>query len=284
MLACSLALAQEFEVASIKPAAPPKASTVGIRGGPGSADPTHINWTNASLTQILLNAYDVKNYQIEGPDWLNSQRYDIGVVVPEGATKEQVAVMWRNLLVSRFGFVVHKIQKEFPVDELQVGPRGHKLQENNEPIPDPATTVGFPLRPGADGKISLPRPAIVAMVRASPTGRVAQTTARAQPMSAFANLLSNQLRHPVLDKTGLTARYDFSVEYAPTDLPGLPALPSGAAPAGAAQGASLAPAAPEVGIDLAGALQQQLGLRLVKGKGMLDVIVVDKAEKVPSEN
>ena len=45
-----------------------------------------------------------------------------------------------------------------------------------------------------------------------------------------------------------------------------------------------APAAPEVGIDIAGALQQQLGLRLTKGKGMLDVIVVDKAEKVPTEN
>lgn len=273
ILAWSTALAQEFEVASVKKAVPPSPNGPvifsGMRGGPGSSDPTHINWPNVTLVPVLLTAYDVKSYQIEGPDWLLTERYDLSVVIPEGATKEQVAVMWRNLLASRFGMKVRKIQKEFSVDELQIGPKGHKLKENSEPVPEPGTAPPVALRPGADGKINLSVPAMVITGRSSPTGFIAQGIARAQPISVLVNTLSSQLGHPVLDKTGLTSRYDFSFEFSPMDQP--PTSPG-------------TPPTVELGLDLAGAVQEQLGFRLVKGKGMLDVIVVDNANKTPTEN
>lgn len=293
LLLCSVAFAQEFEVASIKTATTLQNGAVfigGSRGGPGSSDPTHINWSSTTLFQILQTAYDVKNYQIEGPDWLRSERYDIAVVVPEGATKEQVAIMWRNLLASRFGMTVRKIQKEFAVDELLIGPRGHKLKENTEAIPEPGTAPpALPPPPPPGGEFKPPAlnaPGLLMMMRSGPTGIVAQGVGRAQPISALATLLSNQLGHPVVDHTGLTGRYDFTIEYAPSELPRMMGGgPMPVAPAAApAQGPGPAPSPSEVGLDLAGAVQQQLGLRLAKGKGMLDVIVVEKAEKMPTEN
>jgi uncharacterized protein (TIGR03435 family) len=274
----SIAFAQEFDVASIKSAGAPAPNGVVMigpaLGGPGSGDPTHITWNGATLFQILQTAYDVKNYQIEGPDWVRSERYDFAVAVPEGATKEQVAIMWRKLLTSRFDMSLHKVQKEFPVDELVVGPRGHKLTENTEAIPGSDTRL-VPPRPDKEGKIKLAAPGMIVMVQGNATSTIARAIGRAQPISELVSMLSNRLGHPVIDQTGLTSRYDFAIEYEPRDMP--TGLFKGLPP-------SSPEAAPEVGMDLAGAVQQQLGLRLVKSKGMLDVIVVDKAEKVPSEN
>src|SRR5262249_2935905 len=106
----------EFDVASIK-ATPANPNGFIIlsppRGGPGSADPTHINWGSAALRTVVMNAFDVKNYQVVGPDDLDQLRFDFAVGIPEGATKEQVALMWRNLLTSRFKMKYHIEQREF---------------------------------------------------------------------------------------------------------------------------------------------------------------------------
>ena len=67
-----------FDVATVKPAAPfepGKPMMMGIRGGPGSADPGQVSGT-ATLSMLLMNAYDVKPYQITGPPWLNIERYE----------------------------------------------------------------------------------------------------------------------------------------------------------------------------------------------------------------
>jgi len=94
---------------------------------------------------------------------------------------------------------------------------------------------------------------------------------KAQPVSQLTNALGNSLGRPVLDKTGLNGRYDYVVDYT---LP----IP-GAAGAGTAAGT-----ANEAGIDLAAAVQQQLGMKLTRAKAMIDVLAIDKAEKTPSEN
>ena len=105
VFACEFAFGQPaqstFEVASVKPSAPVPASG-GVyfgppRGGPGTPDPGLITWSYATLRGVLMTAYDVKAYQLSGPDWLNFERYDIVARVPVGATKEQVNVMWQNL-------------------------------------------------------------------------------------------------------------------------------------------------------------------------------------------
>lgn len=103
----------------------------------------------------------------------------------------------------------------------------------------------------------------------------AHAVARAQGLSQLTTMLGNQVRRPVLDKTGLTGRYDFSLEFT-LDLSGI-ALP----PAPPGQPGDN-PSEPEP--DLAAAVQQQLGLKLVANKATLDVVVVDKAEKVPTDN
>lgn len=147
---CALAFGQAttsltFEVASVKPSAPvPPSGRVYFgppRGGPGTPDPGQITWTYATLRALLMTAYDVKGYQISGPAWLASERYDIAAKVPAGATQEQVDVMWQNLLLERFGLRLHHESKEFKVEELVVAKGGPKLKETAQ---DPTA----PLPPG----------------------------------------------------------------------------------------------------------------------------------------
>ena len=59
------------------------------RGGPGTPDPGQITWTYATLKRLIMTAYDVKNYQVSGPAWLDIERYDIVAKVPAGATKSR---------------------------------------------------------------------------------------------------------------------------------------------------------------------------------------------------
>jgi uncharacterized protein (TIGR03435 family) len=281
-----------FEVASVKPAAPPAAGGpmfFGGRGGPGTPDPGQITWTNATLKTLLTIAYDVKNYQVNGPGWLDTERYDIIAKVPEGATKEQVNVMWQNLLKERFGMVLHHESKEFQVSELVVAKGGSKLKETaldpNAPPPPPPT--GPPQGPPKLDKNGFPEmngPGLMMLFQRGPTGPVGHLVARAQPISGLTTMLGNQLNRPVVDKTGLTGKYDFNLEYTPdlSALPGPPPPPGFAGP-GAAPGAPSTEAS-EPGSNLAAAIEQQLGLRLVSNKAKLDVVVVDKAEKTPTDN
>jgi uncharacterized protein (TIGR03435 family) len=289
----------EFEVASIKPFEIPQGGPIRLGpsgGGPGTADPTHLSIPLMTLKNLITQAFDMKIYQVFGPATLDSERFSFSVVLPEGSTKDDLKIMWRNLLISRFGLKYHIEQREFQVDELVVGPRGHKLVENNEEPPPPAepssTPQPRPITIGKDGKPTLPGPALLTMFRTSPNGVTASIMAKAQPMGALATVLSGQLGHPVVDKTGLTAKYDFTVDFAdPRIAAEMSAMMrtasagAGAAPPAAAGTAPPALAAPEeASLELPAALQQQLGLRLVKGKGMLDVVVVDKIERTPTEN
>src|SRR5438132_28818 len=102
VFACALASAQAadnltFEVASVKvspPVLPNDRVFFGpAQGGPGTPDPAQIKWSYATLSKLLITAYDVKAYQISGPEWLATQRYDVIAKVPAGSTREQVGMM-----------------------------------------------------------------------------------------------------------------------------------------------------------------------------------------------
>jgi uncharacterized protein (TIGR03435 family) len=295
--ACALAFGQvaenlTFEVASVKPAVPPAPGGpmfFGGRGGPGTPDPGRITWTNATLKTLLTIAYDVKNYQVNGPAWIDTERYDIVAKVPDGATKEQVNVMWQNLLKERFGMVLHHESKEFQVSELVVAKTGSKLKETaldpNAPPPPPPTGPPEPPKLDKNGFPEMNGPGLRMMFQNGPNGAVGHMVARAQPISGLTSMLGNQLNRPVVDKTGLTGKYDFNLEYTPdlSGLPGLPPPPPGFGGPGPAPGAPPTEASAP-GSNLAAAIEQQLGLRLVSSKAKLDVVVVDKAEKVPTEN
>jgi uncharacterized protein (TIGR03435 family) len=266
----------KFEVASVRPS-PPIPANGGVyfgppRGGPGTPDPEQIAWTYATLKSLLLTAYAVKNYQVNGPAWLDTERYDIAVKVSKGATKEQVNLMWRDLLAERFGIVLHHEPKEFRVEELVVAPGGAKLKESAE-NPDATIRDGPPRTRNGE----LLDPGMVATIFPSGNGAAkVRTVAKAQPISQLTNMLGNQLGRPVLDKTGLSGRYDFELEYG-MDLRGFPPPPGQPPIAATAETVDLGP-------SLADVVQQKLGLKLVAGRAQLDVLVIDKAEKAPTSN
>jgi uncharacterized protein (TIGR03435 family) len=272
-LACApLTQAQEqFDVASVKPS-PPVPPNGGVyfgpaRGGPGTPDPELITWTYARLRDLLMTAYDVKTYQVYGPDWLNAERYDITARVPAGATKQQVNAMWQRLLAERFGVVLHHEAREFQVDELVTDKGGSKLKATTW---DSATLLPEgPPRQDQNGGLTSPGQ----VVRISPGehGANFHLMGKAQPISRLTAMLGNALGRPVLDKTGLAGEYDYAIDYI---------VEQGNAPAPAAASVS----AGEPGSDIIGAVQRQLGLRLVPGKAMIDVLIVDKADKLPTAN
>ena len=167
-----------------------------------------------------MTAYDVKEYQVSGPGWLDTERYDIVVKFPPGATKEQVNVMWQNLLAERFGVMLHHESKEFQVEELVVDKSGSKLKETAW---DPAT----PLEPGPpqrDKNGEFSSPGLVTTISPRENGASVHTVAKAQPISQLTAMLTNVLHRPVFDKTGLAGKYDFrSISRSITIGSGLPA-------------------------------------------------------------
>lgn len=277
---CSLAgFGQSFEVASVKPTPPPEPGVRVFygppRGGPGTSDPGQITWASAALRSIVMLAYDVQTFQVTAPDWLAAERYDIAAKVPPGATKQQVNVMWQNLLKERFGMIIHHESKEFQVQELTVAKGGPKLKPTDlGPSPEPFTPAPGPRKLDKNGSPEMN--GFGAIVTIFPDGPRARMDAKGLTMADFASRMAGFAGgHPVLDKTGLTGRYDFVLEFTP-DLTGIP-MPAGVA--GPRSGVASEPAA-----TVAAAVEQQLGLKLTAARAMLDVIVVDRAEKIPTAN
>ena len=272
LMSATLAFGQtaKFEVASIRPSGPyPPQGGVNsnVQGGPGTADPTHIRRNFASIKNLIDAAFLVKPYQVTGPSFLDSESFNIAATVPEGATKEQVQEMWRNLLIERFGMVAHVEKRDFDARELVISRSGAKLKPTE--MPDAEQPAPQNLQEIFEsGKLKAP--GIVAFYRAMPGGPVATLMAKAQSTSKIANQIEAELGEPVVDKTGLTGKYDFEFEYTPRSLRDR-----------AAGGASLTPTN---GIDLVSAIEDNLGLRLQKGKASLDHVIIDKIERVPTEN
>ncbi len=302
-----------FEVASIKPAAPmqPGRMMMGSRGGPGSADPGHLTYNNLSLKNMLVNAFGVKGYQISGPAWLDSERFDMVAKIPQGATKEQVKIMMQNLLKERFHLVVHHETKELPMYAMVVGKGGPKMKESPEDPPPSATggpSDSAPKPPdgppalgrvsvGPDGTIKLPpgfgpKEGCMMMMMVSPAGPKTHMQCSKQTMAKLSEQLSNQMDRPVNDMTGLTGKYDFNLDFLPDESRIGPMMmpPGGGAASFSHDGPGPGPMAKGEGQEqvnlapLPAALQEQLGLKLEQKKGQVDLIVVDKIDKAPTEN
>ena len=248
-----------FEVASIKPTAPGTHMSR-IQFGPGGG----ITITNSTLKGLVRLAYDVQDFQVTGgPGWYEADRYDV-IAKPNASPDSENTTMadsramtdaqrqkaqaevqqrLRALLADRFQLKIYRETKEQTIYALVVARGGSKLQEAKEP--------GSSMSMG---------------------GR--RLTAKGTTMTFLVGSLSGKLGRPVLDKTGLTGHYDFTLQFAP-DPPAPGAGPSGEK---TEPGAS----DPE-GPSIFTALQEQLGLKLDSQKGPVEMIVVDHAEK-PSEN
>jgi uncharacterized protein (TIGR03435 family) len=262
----------KFEVASVRRAAPPQPGVGvrdGARGGPGTADPGQVAYTNLLLKDLLLTAYGVKSYQLAGPDWLGTERYDVIANIPPGATKEQFPRMLQDLLVERFKITLHHETKDLPLYDLVVaknGPRLKPWQEKPDAEAVPPQTPGSPPSVGKDG-FPVVQPGH--FVSTTVNGRV-RIAASKFPISRLAGMLANQVGRPVLDKTGLAGLYDYTLEFSPESL--------------ASGLAAAAPPPDQDALSLFTAVQEQLGLRLEQKKGPVDVLVLDHVDKTPTEN
>ena len=269
---CATVLAQDrrpsFDAASIKPAVPiVGAFQPGTRlvcplsgcGGPGTGDPGRITFTTISLKNLIVAAYAIRPYQLEAPAWLDSVHFDVVATIPLGATRDDVNLMLQSLLADRFQLKVHRSTKELPVYALVVAKGGPQLKET-------VSNPNAPAAPKGRGTI----------FRTGPDGPRKQFEFDGMTLAKFADVLAPEVDRPVIDRTGLTAKYDIRLEFAPER--NLPFGPGGDSPSPAT--------APTGGSTpaLFTALTEQLGLKLEAGKGPVVMLVVDSALKEPTEN
>ncbi len=205
---------------------------------------------NYTLKLMISAAYNLNPHEISGgPEWIESDRYDIAAVTPGEVrpTRDEQMAMLRNLLADRFKLTFHREPKEFSIYELELAKGGPKLKPSTAAPDEPAQLISTVYPPS---RMVLP--------------------ARNASMSDLAALMQRALLdRPVVDKTGLTGKYDFDLEWAPDETQFGGEVPTAS---------SDAPSAP-----LFTAIQQQLGLKLEATRGPVDALVVDKAER-PTEN
>jgi uncharacterized protein (TIGR03435 family) len=238
----------DFEVATIKPAADEQSGAF-IRMQ--TAHRFYVK--NYSLKSLVGAAYNLTPRAISGgPAWAVSDHYDILAGTPgeiQPNLDEQMSML-RKLLADRFKLTFHREQKEFSIYALTIARNGPKLKDSTAPpekLPELVSVV-FPDR------VLLP--------------------ARNATMAEFASHMMNRgvLDRPVVDKTGLSGKYDFDLEWADDETQ--------------FGGKLRKRAGPDDGQDkpdFFAAVQQQLGLRLDATKGPVDVLVIDQVER-PSEN
>ena len=277
ILFASALLAQEFEVATIKPHDPTD-NRIMIRGDAGMYDVAGMT-TKALIGQ----AYDVRDYQIVGgPKWMDSDRYDIRARTSDRTPETTMPLapnsrgqkMLQALLADRFQLKIRRETKEMPVFYLTAAKGGAKLKESDYAKPfQPVLPPGAPPLPpgGPNGRGPGRGPAIM-------VGR-GRLGGQGVSMELLTRQLANQMGRPVIDQTGLTGAYDVDLQWTPE--PGQTVGgPFGGALGG--PGGGPAPAEATSGPSLVTALAE-IGLKLDSGKGPVETIVIEKLER-PSEN
>jgi len=226
--------ALQFEVASVRRVhdGPPPGDT------PKNLDtaPGHLTMRNVPLRHALIWAYNLQDYQIAGPEWIKGdERYDIVAKAAKPVPESQVRLMLQTLLNDRFQIKMHHEPKEFSVYVLTAPKGAPKVKEVTD---DSAPSLG-----------------------GTPAGAVFHK----QPISRFTFMLTRRTGRPVLDKTGLTGLYDFTIDLSGLGFNGRPPED---------------PSAPSVFTTV----QRDLNMKLEARKEMIDMLVVDSANKEPIEN
>jgi uncharacterized protein (TIGR03435 family) len=259
-----------------------------LLGGPGTSSPGQLHGA-ASLKTLLMRAYRLKDYQIGGPAWMDSERYEIAAKIPGGATRREVALMLQSLLTQRFGLTVHRETRELPMYALEVAKAGPKLKvsatDGTGPDSADATFFSPKLTKGTDGfpeiaaGQSLPRS--YEMVVGGSDGIMYKLWARRETVEQLADRLSAQLSRPVVDKTGLKDVYDFALTWTVDN--GGAGIPRTGPPPDMIEMHS-SPILSDPGLSIFAALPAQLGLKLEARRGPLVMLIVDKGEKMPIGN
>ncbi len=271
----------EFEVASIRATdqSNPAQVSVGVH-----IDGAQVSISYFALQDYIRVAYRLKQYQVIGPDWIASERFDIAAKIPATANRDQVPEMLHTLLEDRFKLKSHREDKEFPVYALIPAKGGVKLKESP---PDTDTDAG-----GAE-------PAHAPNVNVTASGSARGVTVnlgrgsyfafadnklegKKLTMTAFCDTLARFMDRPVVDMTGLTGNYDITLNITQEDYTAMlirSALSAGIVlPPQALRALEMSS-----GDSLTSALQL-VGLKLDARKAPLPVLIVDHVEKTPTAN
>ncbi len=230
-----------FEVATIKPSSPEE--HISILVNPSGSQ---FNTTATSLTNLITFAYGLHPRQVTGgPSWMETDKYDL-LAKPDTQgmpNEKQLRTMMQKLLADRFKLAFHRDTKELSVYAIVVGKTGAKLTKSTA---DPNGLPGLGFR--GLGKFAGHNTSI----------------------ADFAGLMQTLvLDRPVVDQTGLTDKYDFTLDWTPdeTQFGGI----AGQLPAPSDKA--------DVPPDLYTAIQQQLGLKIEPTKAPVEVLVIDRVEK-----
>jgi uncharacterized protein (TIGR03435 family) len=262
----------EFDVAILKPSAP---DTKGINGRINGGQ---VNLTGATLKWLIGWAWDLSDEMIaDAPKWLGEDKWDLIAKVapdpnagPKGAPQIQMddlQQMVKNLLADRFKMQSH--MEDRPADAYTLVADNPKLKKA-----DPDNRTGCKEGPGADGK----DPRIANPI----LGRL--LTCQNMTLTEFGEQLQIQangyIHTPVLNATGLTGSYDFTLSFSTAGQLRTPPPPSANSDPNAASTA----ADPSGSLSLFDAIQKQLGIKLEKQKRPVPMLVIDHIEEKPTDN
>jgi uncharacterized protein (TIGR03435 family) len=242
----------EFEVASVR-ASNPDQGFINAVTPSLNADANHrLTFVQVTLRDLIMLAYSVGARQIQGPSFLNgmpnapADRFDIAAKVPAGATRDQVPVMLRALLADRFHLSFHRENKTMQTYALEVAKGGPKVKESPAGATGEARCVrSFAEREGAT---------LAAVCSRMTSADIAQQVQALAP---------GYFREgPVVDASGLKGVYDFKLEW----------ITNGEANSGSP------------GPTMFNAVQDQLGLKLERRQQPVEILVIDKLDRTPTEN
>jgi len=226
-----------FEVASVKPRSP-DGRGMNIQIAPGG----RFAATNASLRLLLKTAYGMRDFQISGaPAWFDSDRYDIVAKAESepNVSEARIRLMLQGLLADRFKLELRREKKEMTVYSMVIGKNGSKLKE----VKPDGDDMNRGVRLKGIGRV---------------TGVTASTSQLAEALSDIALNGEHIVDRPVIDRTGLTGTYDFTLAWTPEHGGASPELS---------------------GPSIFTAVQEQLGLRLVEQKSPVEIFVIDHVAK-----
>jgi uncharacterized protein (TIGR03435 family) len=310
----------EFDVASVRPSAPLDMQKVAadMQAGKMPNFGIHLNGLRAefnylTLRDLIMVAYKVKTYQITGPDWLNSQHFDIVARMPEGSTRDDAPKMLQALLEDRFKVAVHREAQEHQVMALVVGKSGPKMKES--PGDAPPIDEDAELKPGEmkmdtqDGpaRMTMNRGGMGATINMGTKGIITwgadmqtmtlHVTSTNTTMTLLADVLTQLMAQmggqmsgadagsrQVMDMTGLKGNYEVAMDFSMADMIAQARAQAGAGGGGAGGGSSAVASDPGGGGQTVSGAIEKLGLKLESRKAPVEQLIVDHAEKTPTEN
>jgi uncharacterized protein (TIGR03435 family) len=271
-----------FEVASVKMAEPitPELVQSGRLQMGVTIDAHYVRISQFSMLELVALAYQVKGHQLSVQPWMTTQRYDIRAKLPEGAPRGQVPAMLQALLAQRLGVKTHRENREIKAYALVVAKDGPKLK-GAAPERAEAPAAGGQIRGGlavsAGGQVAVMSPGSDLRMTPGANGNM-HLEAKRITLQRFAEAINRYCDLPVLNLTELEGSYELEVDVSGEEVRNAARARGAVIPTPAGDGAS-----DPSGVSLRASLQK-LGLRLEGRKLPVEVLVVDEALKVPTEN